>query len=169
MAVKADFETRSLQHEEEHPPAQIVLKHCAVVRRLKTARKCALQISKGPAFRSKSEREQEDAISHMDEHAIQVHNKFMTLVSDLIDGTQDSSVYEDACRHLLGAPSLFHTTLKPQFFLFPRGIRCDVMEDSALADAKTSWECLLGSTWVPCLADLPVDNGCLRIISWHGL
>lgn len=83
--------------------------HC----RLKTARKCALQISKGPAFRSKSEQEQEDAISNMDEHAVQVHNKFMTLVSDLIDGTQDSSVYEDACRHLLGT-SICSTL---QFFL----------------------------------------------------
>ena len=75
--------------------------------RLKTARKCALQISRGPSFRSKPEQEQEDAISHMDEQAVQVHNQFMTLVSDLIDGTQDSSVYEDACRHLLGEPSSF--------------------------------------------------------------
>ena len=38
----------------------------------------------------------------MDEHAVQVHNQFMTLVVDLIDGTHDSSVYEDACRQLLG-------------------------------------------------------------------
>ena len=77
----------------------------AMACRLKTARKCALQISRGPSFRSKPEQEQEEAISHMDEQAVQVHNQFMTLVSDLIDGTQDSSVYEDACRHLLGEPS----------------------------------------------------------------
>jgi hypothetical protein len=70
--------------------------------RLKTARKCALQLS-SPSFRSKSEAEQEEAVSHMDEAAIEVHNKFMTLASDLIDGAHDSSTYEDACRLLLGA------------------------------------------------------------------
>lgn len=73
--------------------------HC----RLRTARKCALQVS-SPSFRTKSEVEQEDAVSNMDEAAVEVHNKFMTLASDLIDGAHDSSTYEDACRLLLGTP-----------------------------------------------------------------
>ncbi len=80
-------------------------------RRLKTARKCALQVS-SPSFRTRSEAEQEAAVSNMAEPAVEVHNRFMTLASDLIDGAHDSSTYEDACRLLLGmllpiAPS-FH-------------------------------------------------------------
>ena len=71
------------------------------LRRLRTARKCALQVS-SPSFRTRSEAEQEEAVSHMDEPAVEVHNRFMTLASDLIDGAHDSSTYEDACRLLLG-------------------------------------------------------------------
>ena len=57
-----------------------------------------------PSFRTKSEQEQDEAISHLDEQAAEAHGKFMQLVFDLIDGTHDSSTYEDACRSLLGVP-----------------------------------------------------------------
>lgn len=55
-----------------------------------------------PAFRTKSEQEQDEAVSHLDEQATEVHGKFMQLAFDLVDGTHDSSTYEDACRSLLG-------------------------------------------------------------------
>ena len=57
-----------------------------------------------PSFRTKTEQEQDEAISHLDEQAAEAHGKFMQLVFDLIDGTHDSSTYEDACRSLLGEP-----------------------------------------------------------------
>ena len=69
--------------------------------RLKVARRCAMQVGR-PMFRAKSEQEQDEAIQNLDEHAREVHGKFMQLAFDLVDGTHDSSTYEDACRSLLG-------------------------------------------------------------------
>lgn len=52
-------------------------------------------------------------MSNMDEHAMHVHNRFMALVSDLIDGSQDSSTYEDTCRLLLGRLSRLYIPVNP--------------------------------------------------------
>ena len=81
-----------------------------------------------PSFRTKSEQEQDEAISHLDEQAAEAHGKFMQLVFDLIDGTHDSSTYEDACRSLLGAPypdaPSLHSATLPIFRLLDVAVQC---------------------------------------------
>lgn len=83
--------------------------------RLKIARRCAMQIGR-PMFRAKSEQEQDEAISNLDEQAKEIHGKFMQLAFDLVDGTHDSSTYEDACRSLLGDTAHICSSLFTQDF-----------------------------------------------------
>ena len=72
---------------------------CALPRaRLRVAHTCALR---KPVFQQTGATAPKEAGNSPEEYA-RIHGEFMTMVHDLIDGSLESSAYEDHCRALLG-------------------------------------------------------------------
>ena len=70
----------------------------SVPRRLRVAHTCALR---KPVFQQTGAMAPKEAGNSPEEYA-RIHGEFMTMVHDLIDGSLESSAYEDHCRALLG-------------------------------------------------------------------
>ena len=66
--------------------------------RLRVAHTCALR---KPVFQQTGATATKEAGNSPEEYA-RIHGEFMTMVHDLIDGSLESSAYEDHCRALLG-------------------------------------------------------------------
>ncbi len=66
--------------------------------RLRVAHTCALR---KPVFQQTGATAPKEAGNSPEEYA-RIHGEFMTMVHDLIDGSLESSAYEDHCRALLG-------------------------------------------------------------------
>lgn len=88
--------------------AQVVVKGCASQRsssshcgRLRRAVRCAACIDQPGSFNP--DLDAETPLPELDDKGAKAHGQFMTYVFDLIDGTRDSSQYEDDVRALLGA------------------------------------------------------------------
>lgn len=84
--------------------------------------RCAACISHPGSFNP--DQENDTPLPELDEEGQKGHSQFMTYVFDLIDGTRDSSQYEDDVRALLGElhPSLLSN--------FGRGKSCEVLQES---------------------------------------
>lgn len=70
-------------------------------RRLRRAVRCAAALSRPGSFNP--DVDADSPLPELDEAGQRAHAQFMSLVFDLIDGTRDSSQYEDDVRALLGA------------------------------------------------------------------
>ena len=68
--------------------------------RLRVAHTCALR---KPVFQQTGATALKEAGNSPEEYS-RIHGEFMTMVHDLIDGSLESSAYEDHCRALLGEP-----------------------------------------------------------------
>jgi hypothetical protein len=79
------------------------------MRRLRRAVRCAACISQPGSFNP--DQIFDTPLPELDEEGAKAHSQFMTYVFDLIDGTRDSSQYEDDVRALLGE-GLFRVPLR---------------------------------------------------------